>query len=199
MLSYCFVGDLLGFSKLIMNLEPSRQNVRIQQWIDLVRDAANEAEIPNYQLVSDTVFASVPPNEQGLRKLIKFSQILLENGCAKAFPLRGGITKGDINWNKEVTFGQGIVEAYKLENNQNWMGVVLQPEINPADSLWSWAELVCYPAPMKTGVIRNFPVVAWDVPMFDDFVKAFTSEGLTSEGEQLTWDWGNKVQSGLSP
>ena len=125
MIVHCFVADLLGFSNLILNLPEEHQARRVKQWIDLVKESARASNVDQFQLVSDTVFASASPDVDGLSKLITFAQLLLQDGVKAALPIRGAITCGDANWDEEVTFGTAIVEAYHLVNNQNWMGVIL--------------------------------------------------------------------------
>lgn len=195
MIVHCFVADLLGFSNLILNLPEDQQTRRVKQWIDLVKESARAANVDQFQLVSDTVFASASPDVDGLSKLVAFAQLLLQNGAKAALPIRGAITYGDVNWDEEVTFGTAIVEAYTLVNNQNWMGVTLPRGLESHKSLLDWGRLVVYPAPMKSGPIVQRPVVAWDIPPYHDFVKTFSAEGLAKEGEALDWSWGNKIQS----
>lgn len=197
MIAHCFVGDLLGFSNLIMNLPPEHQETRVKEWINLARSCAQEETIEQFQLISDTIFASAEPNSDGLQRLINFSRLLLENGGKMALPIRGAISVGEVNWGNEVTFGKAIVNAYKLAENQNWIGVVLHPDVTQHSNLWSWDSLVTYPAPMKSGLIRNFPAVVWNIPAFNEFVVALTSEGLVKDGDPLNWSWAEKVQSTL--
>ncbi len=193
--AYCFVADLLGFSNLILNLPPDRQAVRVKQWVDLVKDSAYDADVSQYQLISDTVFASAEPNAVGLLKLITMAQHLLLRGTKQYLPIRGAIAYGDVNWDNEVTYGQAIVDAYQQANNQNWIGVTIKHSGVDMNSLWNWDRLVCYPAPMKSGPITIFPSVAWDIPKYSEFSLSLIGEGLLKGGEIITWDWANKLQS----
>jgi len=189
------VGDLLGFSNLMMNLRPEIQSIRVDEWISLAKTAAQEAAIEKFQLISDTIFASTEPTPEGLANLVKFSRLLLEEGTKVALPIRGAIAHGDVSWEREVTFGKALVDAYRLANNQNWIGVSVAESVAGHHLCWGWSSLVNYPTPMKSGPILIRPVVAWTIPPFLDFVKGLTSQGLSREGETLEWEWGSKVQN----
>lgn len=67
---YFFCGDLLGFSKIVANLESNLLQDKINEWIALVEETAEKHSI-NFKLISDTVFASVK-NPKDLTKLVAF-------------------------------------------------------------------------------------------------------------------------------
>lgn len=193
---HCFVGDLLGFRNLILNLSPEKQVQRVDQWLKLTKDAAAFAKIERYQLISDTIFAGAEDTAQGLQQLIEFSQFLLQEGTKLALPIRGAITLGDINWDKEITFGKAITNAYELGNNQNWIGVCCEPGLEHySPLLLSWDKLVIYPVPFKHGEIKLVPAIAWAIPPIADLTKMLTGGGLTKENEKLNWDWATKLQN----
>ena len=118
----CYVGDLLGFKNLLLNLPSNEQSKRVVDWIKLVEEGAKKFELPKYHLVSDTIFAGGENSRAGLEKLIDFSKYILESGTDLAFPVRGAITYGEVTWHPKVTFGRAIVEAFDLANNQEWIG-----------------------------------------------------------------------------
>ena len=81
---------------MIRNLDLTAQSKRVKDWKKLVRAGVKKFELPNYVLVSDTVYAGAEYNEQGLEKLIGFAKYMLEKGIVKSFPLRGAISFSDI-------------------------------------------------------------------------------------------------------
>ena len=185
---YCYVGDLLGFKNIILNLDPDDQAKRVDEWIEFVLDGVREFDLPRYQLVSDTIFAGANHNKQGLEKLIDFARYMLEKGIIKSFPIRGAISFGEITWNKYVTFGRAIVDSYNHANSQNWIGTSCENDIPFLDDLWSFDRIFVYPTPLKEGNLMMMrPVVAWDVPPIEDLESYIELKGLTSEHEG--WNW----------
>ncbi len=192
MVQYCLVADLLGFSNLMLNLPPALQAARVHEWTNLVETSAQQAGVSQFQLVSDTVFASAPPTCDGLKGLIAMSQALLSGGVPTALPIRGAIAYGDVTWGN-ITFGRPIVDAYRLSNEEGWVGVCLHDSC--LEQPWSWDSLIAYPVPLKSGAAVIRPAILWDIPPLGDFTKALISRGLGREGEVLTWEWVNKVQN----
>lgn len=103
---YCYAGDLCGFKNIITNLNLADQSKRIKDWKKLVRAGIDKFELPKCILVSDTVYAGSENNKQGLENLIDFAKFLLEEGIVKSFPLRGAISFGEINWDKQCHLGK---------------------------------------------------------------------------------------------
>jgi hypothetical protein len=194
MQNYCLVADLLGFSNLMLNLPSDLQSVRVAQWTDLVNTAASNAGISQYQMVSDTVFAGADPTAEGLKRLIAMCQSLLQHGVPSALPIRASIALGDVSWGT-VTFGKPIVDAFRLSNDQVWIGACLHESVTHQQ--YSWDSLIVYPVPLKSGPIQLRPTIAWQIPALEEFMRAVCDQGLTKEGELLSWEWLNKVQNTL--
>src|SRR3954463_5220031 len=97
---YFFLGDLLGFSKLITNLGPEAADERVHSWTDLLDEVSRTAGVSRMQLISDTVFAATDATEVGLERLVRFSRIVLELGVARSLPVRGAISFGTFTWGR---------------------------------------------------------------------------------------------------
>jgi hypothetical protein len=111
---YCYVGDLLGFKNIILNLNAEDQSTRVNDWIQFVLDGMKKFNLKEYYLVSDTIFVGASASEDGLKNLLRFSKSMLEHGIEKAFPLRGAIAFGDVTWDEHISYGRAIVDAYNL-------------------------------------------------------------------------------------
>ena len=70
-------------------------------------------------------------------------------------------------WDKEIPFGEGLLKAYCLANEQDWFGTICDYEIDIHKDLWKFDGLFVYPAPMKNGSFIMYPVVSWNVPPID--------------------------------
>ena len=192
---YLLIADVLGFSKIVTNSVASQSNGVIQQWLDLVSDATNHADLDRQpQLISDTVFASASLDATGLRKLVKFSRFLLEKGVAQSILVRGAITNGSFEWG-QLTYGRAVIDAHKMETNQDWIGISCQGETPHAVELWGPDGLVCYPPPLKQGLIGLCPVVVWDVPEPHELQHASTREPLVLASEFLEWPWLRRLRN----
>lgn len=119
---YLLVADVLGFSAMISNTPAARIEPRIEQWVSLVEHAKTRSAVSRCHLFSDTVFAATPSSEDGLRSLVSFARELLTTGAEQSFFVRGGIVHGAYSWGA-LTYGQAVIEAHKLEADQNWIGV----------------------------------------------------------------------------
>ena len=183
---YCYVGDVLGFSDMISDLTPKEKETlspeeqerftpeerakRVDSWIQLIKSEVAKNNIPHYQLVSDTVFVGVEPTHEGLDQILKFSQDMLNDGIANSLPIRAGITYGDIEWGKEISFGTAIVNAHKLEEGQSWIGTCCEENLPRIEEAWDdFEKIFCYPVPMKHGGLLTYlPAISWDVPEYAD-------------------------------
>jgi hypothetical protein len=195
--TYCYVGDLLGFRKTILNLNEEEQIKRVEEWVQFIESGKdNFNHITDYHWVSDTIFVGASDCVEGLDDLILFSKYVLEEGAKKSFLMRGAIAFGNVRWNDKITFGKAIVNAYVRANNQEWIGTSCESDLPHINSLWNFDKVFCYPPPMKRGEpIRLSPVVSWKVPPTDLLSRLSTDKGLTSTGEGLRWEWGMKIQN----
>lgn len=57
-----------------------------------------------------------------LKKLIHFAKKLLEDGLSQKFPIRGAISYGQFNWGNHLVYGRAVINAYKIEKMQKWIG-----------------------------------------------------------------------------
>lgn len=196
---YFFMGDVLGFSNIVSNLADVELESRIKNIANLVKEAAEEAGISSqsFQLMSDTIFAYSISSVTGLESLIKFSRLLLNKGIERSVPIRGAISFGELVWNENdspTIYGKAVIDAHSLEKKQEWMGVICSLNLPHLQTLTD--HIVFYPPPMKTGKIQIYGVVRWDVPTSEQLLKYLCLDGLTKEGEHLTWEhFGYKIQN----
>lgn len=184
--SYCYVGDLLGFKNIILNLESDKQCRRVDSWIEFVDKGADKFGIQNYHLISDTIFA-IANGPHGLETLLDFSKYMLEEGLKKSFPLRGGITFGEVNWRPHVVFGKAIIEAFDLANRQNWVGTSCDLDSSCMHGLWDMDRVILYIPPMKNGMAKFMPVSSWDMPSCNKVLSNMSIEGLSSKHDIGEW------------
>ncbi|MBX9695411.1 MAG: hypothetical protein K2Z81_23705 [Cyanobacteria bacterium] len=192
---YCLVADLMGFRKIIENLDVEQQADRITAWTNLAEKAKTKFSIPYQQLISDTIFASTDDTEDGLSTLIRYAQFLLNECVPKSLPLRGAISFGQVEWGGEITYGKAITEAYIHCENQEWVGISGTSKLEVPPRLWDWETLVGYTVPLKTGPLNTLPAVVWDIPYSDNLMSALVGEGLVDYKNDMDWRWARKFQN----
>ncbi|MCY3705428.1 MAG: hypothetical protein OXH08_07990 [Gammaproteobacteria bacterium] len=190
--NYFLTCDILGFSKMVSNLDSNTLQQRIRVWIDLVEAARHSSGVEEVQFISDTVFAREENSGDGLMRLLAFARLLLEKGIGRACPVRGAISHGEVAWGR-LTYGKAVLDAHRLEVSQDWIGFSCAPGLPRIDSMWSWDRVVVYPVPKQTGNIQLAPVLVWNVPALQQLANRTTSEGLYQEGELLPWEWQQKL------
>ena len=187
------VADILGFSKMMGNLDGHRQAQRIAEWKDSVKHTGTEVGVTNSQLISDTLFVRDEDSTDGLARLLKFGQLLLERGIDKSIPLRGAIVHGNAAWG-ELPYGDAVIQAHQIEQSLDWIGIACSPNLPRVDSMWDWDLVTVYPVPRKAGLTQLVPTVSWNVPKTNELVLKVSENGLMSEGDHYRWEEISKVK-----
>jgi hypothetical protein len=163
---YCYVGDLLGFRDMILNLEEEMQEERVEEWIQFVEVARSKyRNITHSHLVSDTIFIGAEANQNGLGELLHFSKNLLEDGVSKGFLLRGSITFGKVKWDDRITFG-------KIQNTRIF-SMYLE-------------KIKDFAASIKTGIVHPSQPYAGLLPTYfieQDWKKILSTAGFLKEDQ----------------
>jgi len=119
---------------------------------------------------------------------------MLNLGIKRSLPMRGAISFGEVTWDKEITFGKAIVNAYNLENDQDWIGTCCEHDLPRIDELWDFHRVFVYPAPMKSEKKLMFrPVISWNVPEYRELRdKTAKKEGLAIG--DMDWKYAYRIQ-----
>jgi len=124
---------------------------------------------------SDTIMLWTPPMDarDGDFNALAFSHIcntvgnLIALALINSLPLRGGLAFGEcyIDPAKQLAVGQPIVDAYLLEQNQEWLGAAISSEqlCEPStyEHLDEWCGLVRYDVPTKITPSHELFAVDW--------------------------------------
>ena len=194
--------DILGFKDIVKRNSFDRLKsivedftVKCLEGIDRSRSVGSNMKIKlgsgiHARIVSDSIYVWTE-NDDGLKQfddLLRIVNVLLVNGFLQGLPLRGVVTFGelflgnvkipgdiplDFHFDNGSVYGKALVEAYELESQMDWSGVILTPK--------AWAKVegeferrrnfgVC--AVMRSGNIKSandlfnhFPHLLWyDVP-----------------------------------
>lgn len=192
---YFLIADLLGFGNIVLNSNEEQISERIEQWCGLVDGVAARKNLQQVQLISDTVFVGADDTPAGADALVRFASALLNEGVRKSLPVRGAICFGPYRWGR-LTYGKAVIAAHRLEQAQNWVGVACAAGLPALDAMFVDENLIIYPTPLKSGLVKLMPVVSWDVPRSDELRSYLTREGLVNRaGEAMDWRWAERVNN----
>ncbi|HUS76974.1 MAG TPA: hypothetical protein VMY43_13360 [Methanothrix sp.] len=175
---FCYAGDISGYKNILLSLSPEEQQVRIREFRELIKNATSEYGFQDSFInVSDTLFVIAKNNKEELKRLLKFSGYMLENGIKMALPIRGAIDFGFAKIDKEnnLIYGKAAAEAYTLAEQQDWIGTCCAENsigsfINHENieksslpyicELWDPNLVLVYPVPMKDGKVLFRPAIS---------------------------------------
>ena len=143
---YRFVGflDILGFKDLVMRkshdeiYEHLSTISKTKKWIENIPndkqniDLFGNAEIHIVNFSDSIVVFSKNDDFDNFKYFLKALRWLFAKAIKKGIPLKGGIAHGQISVNKseQIYFGQAIIDAYLLEEDVNYFGMVMHNSID---------------------------------------------------------------------
>ncbi len=166
------IFDILGFREIV-------QSTKLEKLPEIVKKTLNLSKGPliSYDLVgsiffSDTIVLYGLSGEDFLDEswIIVSSSNLLNMSARFGIPIRGALTYGDIyiNLREKTVIGPALVKGYDLEQKQNWMGAIIDPDyedrfnrglLTLPNTLHN--NLIEYAAPLKSGIRRDYKCIGW--------------------------------------
>ena len=187
----CFLVlvDLLGFSTVVMTEGPAGALAMVRRFQRLTRSIVRELNAQRtahgldrgrrskIRVFSDLVLVhSEGDSHDDCMDMLELSSKLFRLGCQQGLLPRGAMAWGEMVIGSSVTVGQPLVEAHRLEADQEWAGIALcdsmevwnQEEGLTGDrraSILGVAEerswLVRWPIPNKAGGLAERLAVNW--------------------------------------
>jgi len=119
---YCALIDILGFTARV--LETSNDSAETTKIWSLLVGAATagrfvvDASRKEYKFhaFSDTVVLSDEVSQGGLVAILEACVRLAHSFLASGFLCRGAVTKGPLNHDEKILFGQAMIRAHELES-----------------------------------------------------------------------------------
>lgn len=132
---HCYLAyiDILGFTNYILNDDKGKN---INEYIKSIKNnkgLINQTKQLNYNMFSDNLIIYSQDDEiASFKQIVRLCSILLFDLIQKGIPIRGSISHGDITINEKdmynpIIIGKPVIEAYKFEQKQNWIGMMLNP------------------------------------------------------------------------
>jgi hypothetical protein len=203
---YIALFDILGFKSILDHNEVTRVaeafvifKKKIEVYASLAHVWGEESPI-RYSLFSDTVFLySIDDSPAAFEFMTLAAQMLLGNSLTYGLPMRGAITKGDVFVDNDVFIGQAIVDAYLMEQQQEWIGCWV------ADDCVSDASCVLtrYRIPLKSGPVTLRWAINWGPLLMlrnEDLEAGVRARFLMADRtpQDLPWDVERKIINTLA-
>jgi len=174
--------DVLAFKYILNKFQLSIIGKAYTSAIDNVLRAFKDDMIGNRKLetcsiniFSDSIIIySNDGSEAGFLSVVKCVQRIIQSLILSQFPARGAITFGEmyIDENRKIHAGIPLVETYKLEQEQEWIGVVidksLQDQFKVLLDITALPKIGQYSVPLKEENIRDSYVINWLQGLADD-------------------------------
>lgn len=185
--------DILGFRQLIESKSAEEIGNRFAKVVGQLVPALNR-KLPNergghptffpdwnpdrpwciYHSFSDSIILiSDDESEESSLALLIYSLRVTQIMLGSKLPVRGAIVHGEmfIDEGQSMFLGKALTRAYELENQQNWIGVLIDDTVEsafpgiltgdqPVTGLRS-ALFPRYEVPMKTGKVREYHTLNW--------------------------------------
>jgi len=191
--------DILGFKNILENNDLDRVMLTYQQMGDLVEfPTVTNHESPIEPIVktlnySDTfLIYTTEVSDRAFRGLLHVSRLLFLAAYGHKMPIRGATAVGELYVSDTVAIGKPIVEAYKNERGQEWIGCWITQECidrvsnDVLNELRGGNFIVQYPIPFKDGDIKQLYALNWIVPYLTFLFQPFNnSDGFL---ERKSWN-----------
>lgn len=128
------VLDILGFKDMVLSTDHEILYHRIQELLDvtkmnddLIQRMKCKEHKPTYFNFSDSFFVfSSDDSAESFDVFINFTQALFMNAIGLSFMIKGaiGFGKVSINENKRIFFGKPIIDAFLLQEDVKYLGIV---------------------------------------------------------------------------
>jgi hypothetical protein len=217
-----FVGlfDILGFSKLVENNELGKvadmyaafRNDVVAEGISAINSLHKHTKTKDRvrcRAFSDSfLIYTTSSNANCFRSILGVCDFLFMAAVQHSLPIRGSITRGPLMATQGVEIGRSIVEAYKNEQKQEWIGCWISDECVSKldiDEYLADRSLVKYEVPLKTGEVQKklafnwVKSVCWKT-MFENRKNDFTIDQIKEAGTFGTvaaseWDIRRKLDN----
>jgi hypothetical protein len=104
-------GQIGAIAKVLEIIEQEKEHNDLLAGAHLVFNEDN-----GFYMFSDSVILTAPTSDPGLIEIFLNVSSLIRRLLGYAVLLRGAIVQGDIYEKKQVIFGPGLIEAYKIES-----------------------------------------------------------------------------------
>ena len=171
---YVLYADIMGFKDRVMRTEHKDLE---KDFEDLITDLADwfvpnkKAKKFKFSFFSDSILLVDENTKEGFNRISKAAAGLMQVSLEHKFPLKGVISKGNFTYNeeKQLSFGQAIFDAYLLQEQVYYYGIVAHHSVEGDIKQYAngWKEkdngnrkginpYVLSPVPLKNGYSTHY-------------------------------------------
>lgn len=134
--------DLLGFSNLVRQIRQDVQDeldmqIRLEDVLEIYEKALgklekNQQQGISYSWFSDTfIIFSIGNSDLEFASIEHVSRLFFQDLVLRKIPVRGSLTIGPLytDQEKNIFFGEALIDAYKYGEAQKWIGFILTPKV----------------------------------------------------------------------
>lgn len=170
------IVDVLGFRQRIAS---TRLDRLVEDYRDLIERKKRASELPTFSqrgvvtahlhttIFSDTILIWADATSDGFDAMIRSCAVLLAYAIDIEWPLRGGLACGScvLDLTSRTFVGQPIVDAYLVEQSQEWIGIALHSSVVEHPHLGLFAkrhdDVIEYDVPTKRGSTPLHYAIHW--------------------------------------
>lgn len=171
----CFL-DIMGFKDMVMRNSHSEiyqmleDLAKKRNTLDTTKVARYGQDLMKTVSFSDTIVIFTKTDSQECLELLTFAvSWLFAKAIEKEIPMKGALSCGDmsININQQIFFGQPLIDAYLLQEDVSFYGIVLhdsaEKKLNEfGEDLLGYERYHDCLIPLKSGKIKHF-ILDWVV------------------------------------
>lgn len=157
-----FYGDIMGFKNLVATNSHQQMNEKLIKFFDEVDTKSQPLVGRKMRMMrfSDSILLVTESDKnEDLNRLTKAIIRLMQHGLRTKMPIRGAIARGklSIDENRQLIFGQALLDAYLLEEELYYYGVAVHHSAeemvvrNLTSQPYHMVDL-----PMKSGMIPHY-------------------------------------------
>lgn len=194
--------DIMGFKDRVNKVDVSELKEQLlkfktkNKWLEplLKNDANGKTYISMAQFSDSIVLVSESDSENDLKRISRAAAILMQTALETGFALRGAIARGEMIFddNNQLFFGKALVDAYLLEEELSYYGVVfhesVEYKINNLKEGDKYKKLIeDIEIPLKKGKSKHYHI-AWHKLMQNNKI----------EKNEKSIDWLNDLRKTVS-
>ena len=168
---YVVFLDIMGFKDRVARNKHADLLEQLSKFNDEITRIIGQFGNSNIQLAqfSDSiVLFSNDTTENSLNNIAKAARGIMQNAIKQGIPLKGAIAQGEITCDKskQLFFGQALIDAYLLEENVQYYGVLVHHTAEKSVQILSdlFKDIK---APLKSGKISHYEL-SWYADNLND-------------------------------
>lgn len=160
------ITDIVNSTKNVKRSKAVKQNVIDQSVVSLLKSEEDDNDILLSQFSDSIVLFSNNNTKSSLEIISNVAKRIMLSAIKreKPIPLKGALAEGDMtcDMDKQLFFGQALIDAYLLEENVQYYGIVVhhsaEKSVKKSNSNIFKNSLV----PLKSGKINHYELVWYD-------------------------------------